>query len=739
VVEAVNAINSDSPGFSWQTYDGDGDGIVDNFTVIHAGMGQEGGGGLQGDDAIWSHASLINYPTGYKACSQGSTGCPDRDIFVREYSMDPENLDVGVISEEFGHAAFGLPDIYTTDAQGSPANWAIMEAGSWNGILGGMQPAPFPLWVRLLVGWAKPSEMSYTAKPSLNVVGQLSQRPKGTQYGLKINMPDQVVDVENPLGTGIAWWSDVADLADNTLTHTFNLTGTTAPVFSFNSYWSIEQDYDYGYVEVSTDGAAWTPLRDTTGKMVADVNGSYGLTGEDTAPLSFDLSAYAGQQIQLRLRYVSDIGVQWRGWWADDFALKDGAAILFTDDVEGATTWVTDTWTTVPLTRTYPMFYLVEWRNLSGFDQGLKYPYATVYNDDTQWQVDRTPYTVPGMLVWLRNARYSFDYTLYDSLYDPPSYGPKHALLVVDSHPYPLQWNALAASTAPARLTSRAQPSNATFTLQPTTPFTVRLGYNPITGVYQDTPVETKTFGPQPAVSQFHDSLGYYPGLWYRPANDGLYFWDAQSSLAVPAKGNYTTKITDISNQPFTDLYGIDLGDTVLGTGNPGDSAVQYGLNLAVVGKAKDGSWGAIEMWNSPSLTKLDMRVNKEETSAGGLLHYMITLKNLSPIPQKVVLDAPIPENTTFAGGMFYNRHTKSIHLETTLIPNFTFVVGYKVRVNSGTPVDTVITGAAQVKDDGLGAAAIATTTIVDKSSSYWKDAPDEGEGSTIFLPSIIN
>jgi uncharacterized repeat protein (TIGR01451 family) len=343
------------------------------------------------------------------------------------------------------------------------------------------------------------------------------------------------------------------------------------------------------------------------------------------------------------------------------------------------------------------------------------------------------------MLVWLRNARYSFDYTLYDSLYDPPSYGPKHALLVVDSHPYPLQWNALAASTAPARLTSRAQPSNATFTLQPTTPFTVRLGYDPITGVYQDTPVETKTFGPQPAVSQFHDSLGYYPGLWFRPATGGLYFWDAQSSLAVPAKGNYTTKITDISNQPLTDLYGYDLGDTVLGTGNPGDSAVQYGLNLAVVGKAKDGSWGAIEMWNSSALTKLDMRVNRAQTWAGGTLNYNITLKNQSPIPQKVVFDAPIPENTTFAGGMFYNPHTKSIHVETTVMPYFPLMLGYKVRVNPGTPVDTIITGAAQVKDDGLGATASVTSTVIDKSTSSWKNVPDEDDGTVIFLPSITN
>ena len=43
----------------------------------------------------------------------------------------------------------------------------------------------------------------------------------------------------------------------------------------------------------------------------------------------------------------------------------------------------------------------------------------------------------------------------------------------------------------------------------------MRLGYDPATGVYLPAALETKTFGPLPAVSQFHDSLGYYPGLWY--------------------------------------------------------------------------------------------------------------------------------------------------------------------------------------------------------------------------------
>jgi immune inhibitor A len=602
VREVVDAVNTDNPSFAWQDYDGDANGIVDNFTVIHAGMGQEAGGGAEGDFSIWSHASAIDFPSGKLACTMGSTGCPDRDIYVREYSMDPENIDVGVISEEYGHAAFGLPDIYTTDYQASPSNWAIMEAGSWNGPLGGMQPAPFPLVFRYLVGWANPVELDYNITQEQEVkVGQLSLRPDGTEQGIKINLPDTVVNIPNLAGTGKAWWSDKADLADFYLAHSFNLTTTTAPIFSFASYWSFEEDYDYGYLEVSDDGdTTWTKLQDMDGVFVDDGSGNWGLNGEDNGTLRFDLAAYAGKQITLRLHYTSDVGVQWAGWWGDDFKLADGATTLFSDDVEsGPNGWTTNHFVIVPLTRTYPLYYIAEWRNLSGFDRGLAYPYTTIYNHPatTEWQVDRCPYTVPGMLLWLRNGARDFDYTLGDSWYDPPSYGPKHSLLVVDSHYWPLEWGGMGSTDVHLRLNSRCQPGNATFTLQDTTPFTVRRANA------AGTILETKTFTPLPAVSQFDDSLGYYPGLRYRFADSGLYFWDVPASLVVPAKGNYTTRITWGDKTPATYLYGWNpYGDTILGTGNPGDEGVQYGVNLSVINKANDGSWGMIKVWNSTVL-----------------------------------------------------------------------------------------------------------------------------------------
>ena len=110
----------------------------------------------------------------------------------------------------------------------------------------------------------------------------------------------------------------------------------------------IEADWDYGFVEVSTDGGTtWTEQKvfaeggtevstpdgysDPNGRM-ADYGGGvdkkYGLTGDSHGWRHdyVDLSAYAGQTVQLRLRLATDAAFQERGWFADDFALTSGAA-----------------------------------------------------------------------------------------------------------------------------------------------------------------------------------------------------------------------------------------------------------------------------------------------------------------------------------------------------------------------------------------------------------------------------
>ena len=717
VREVVDLVKADQPAFPWQDYDADGDGIVDNFTVIHAGQGQEGGGGVQQTFALWSHASLLNWPSGYRACVGGSTGCPDRDVYVREYSLDPENLDLGVISEEYGHAAFGLPDLYTNDDENSIAFWSIMSGGSWNGPLAGMHPAPFPLFFRELLGWSSPVDVAYDTPPTTVKVGQHSLTPKGTKPGIKIALPDRERVIANELGTGTGWWSGAEKLANATLTRTLDLHGLAAPRFSFASTWSIEQDWDYGYVEVSTNGGTtWTSLDDTGPYFTTtDPNGQnagHGLTGDGSATLQFDLTAYAGLTVQLRLRYVTDLSIQGDGWWADGFALTNGATTVFGDDVEsGANGWTAAGWSFVPLTTFYPRYYLVEWRNASGFDAGLKYAYQTVWSDVDEWEVDRAAYSVPGMLLWYRDSYYAFDYALDDSLSDPPSRGPKYGLLVVDSHPFPRGWSGYHyASGAPVRLASRVQPADATFALQPTTPFTLRLGYDPATGLQVTTPLTTETFAAEPAVSQFHDSVGWYPGYYYPGSGGYVYTWLNGASAVVPARDSYTTRITGLDRQPYTGLYGYTVGSATLGSGNPGDDDVQFGVHAAVLKQDKKGKYAKIVVWNSPALVQVTMKT-KATIAAGKKLKYTVTVENLTPAPQRYELACDVPEHTTFVKGKGYDPAGYGTVRASGIVKKKASV-SFTVLVDAGLAPGATITVKAHASDDAQGASGGATTVV---------------------------
>src|SRR4029078_1095958 len=117
----------------WDRYasDGDGkltgdDGYIDHFQSIHAGVGEETGGGAQGTDAIWaarwypySPGSPIGPdgagPNGYQGIRIGNS-----NYWIGDYTIEPENGGVGVFSHEVGHDP-GLPDLYDKPRNGAGA------------------------------------------------------------------------------------------------------------------------------------------------------------------------------------------------------------------------------------------------------------------------------------------------------------------------------------------------------------------------------------------------------------------------------------------------------------------------------------------------------------------------------------------------------------------------------------------------------------------------------------------
>ncbi len=87
--------------------------------VIHAGRGQEYGGGQQAQMSIWSRATDVDadraFPGGYVIHDNDNSN-PADDLRLGPVTHVPEDSDIGVLIEEFGHSFFDLPDLYTMNS-----------------------------------------------------------------------------------------------------------------------------------------------------------------------------------------------------------------------------------------------------------------------------------------------------------------------------------------------------------------------------------------------------------------------------------------------------------------------------------------------------------------------------------------------------------------------------------------------------------------------------------------------
>lgn len=145
------------------------------------------------------------------------------------------------------------------------------------------------------------------------------------------------------------WWSNRGDLSDMTMTRRFDLRGHATATLDYYVWFDIEEDMDYGYVEVSTDaGATWDSLKGayTRGNNPNGTNFGNGYTGKsaDTKGAdgdgwlkeSIDLSAYGGKEVMVRFEYVTDDGYNAQGLAVDDISVPE---LGYKDDGEGDMGW----------------------------------------------------------------------------------------------------------------------------------------------------------------------------------------------------------------------------------------------------------------------------------------------------------------------------------------------------------------------------------------------------------------
>ncbi len=432
-------------------FDGDGnfdepDGYLDRFQIIHAGGDQADADPQFGEDAIWSHRWYAYYTdqgqTGPPTNKLGGTQIGDTGLWVGDYTIQPENGGLSVVAHEYGHD-LGLPDHYDTAASGdNPVSWWTLMAQSRVSDKGdqgiGTRAADLGVWDKLQLGWLDYETVVAGQQRTLDLGPHEYNSAKA--QGVAVVLPDKDVPTALPAPPegSKQWWSGTGNRYTASMTREVAVPAAGGTL-SMKLAWNIEEDFDYGYVEVQPPGGDWTPL--PTSAVDPDT-GTHadepGIDGAQTTyvPASFDLAPYAGQTVGLRVRHTTDGGtlgqtraVPWTGLLVDDIKVTSGTTTVFADGAEAPPGgWTLSGFRSVAasFTTPYDHFYLASNRAYVSYDKYLKTgPYNFGFPDRPDF-AEHFPYQ-DGLLVNYWDTSYSDNNTSQH-----PGAG---LVLPIDAHP----------------------------------------------------------------------------------------------------------------------------------------------------------------------------------------------------------------------------------------------------------------------------------------------------------------
>ena len=162
-------------------------------------------------------------------------------------------------------------------------------------------------------------------------------RPRKPSVRLHFQGATQTPLLPDPPHSGrYCWWSNQGDSISTTLTRKVDLRDVAQATVNFQVWYDVEEDWDYGYVQVSTDGGAtWDILEGRHATPRNPVGNSFGPgysgSSKGWQEDGVDLSKYAGQEILLRFHYVTDDAINGSGLCFDDISIPE---IGFFDDGE---------------------------------------------------------------------------------------------------------------------------------------------------------------------------------------------------------------------------------------------------------------------------------------------------------------------------------------------------------------------------------------------------------------------
>lgn len=425
--------------------DGDGnyhepDGMIDYLLVIHAGVGEEAGGGSLGSDAIWSHrwtlGGLYSIPGTEYQDDEGNT----RNYYAYDYIINPEDGSAGVFCHEFGHD-LGLPDEYDTQYSSGTSEpisrWSLMSSGSWSGTIQGTEPTGISPYSRQILqqtyggNFQNQTVLNYDELTSKGTTIQLNSASQ-TGEVIRINLPDLEIPITTPVSGEYVYWSGKGVDGTNlyhTLTTTVDLSSATNPAFQFKAWYDIEEGWDFAYVQVKeVDSEIWTiiPGNITTSNHdpEAEIIVPHGLTGtsDGWVDIYFDLSQYNGKEVEIQLVYATDNYTYGQGIYVDDLMVLDHEEVLFSNEAESIDNVVLDGFIHDKGVQYATNYYLIEWRTHTGVDVGLAHNSVL----GTNFAYDE------GMVVWYVNEYYT------------ENWGASHPgggfLSVIDADQRNIQW-----------------------------------------------------------------------------------------------------------------------------------------------------------------------------------------------------------------------------------------------------------------------------------------------------------
>ncbi len=140
-----------------------------------------------------------------------------------------------------------------------------------------------------------------------------------------------------------SFWTNQGDESNPSLIRNFDLTGVSGEVeLTYQTWYDIEEDWDYVYVEASSNGEDWQILNTPSCTTYDPTGNSYGCgyTGKTNGWIqeSVDLSEYAGKKIWIRFDYITDTAVTTAGLLLDD--IRVDAIDYYTDFENGDDGWV---------------------------------------------------------------------------------------------------------------------------------------------------------------------------------------------------------------------------------------------------------------------------------------------------------------------------------------------------------------------------------------------------------------